>query len=506
MPAALTLLLCASLSAADPAPADSLDFASGTLAGWAGEGFYITTGSWKGPSYPSGVSSSDRDEPGRDTPRRTAELHRTFIVPPGAGVLYCTAAAVRPKDCPPDEDNLDIALFAPPKRLIPKQVRISDGWQKVGRLQGLDRGRPREHVWNLAGLAGQPVTLVLVDEDRRPGCHVWCGGFRIIPADVFEPREFSRFMVQLCREQKLPPALRYDSEHFTALSTADGDFTALRLNNCELIYDLFYQHFRRKGFPAYRPPGKLMVAIFDSPAGFEAYLGQKMPDGIVGIYHPKSNRLVVYDLGRNRAFVAMKRQLKEQGKGIGSDMDRIRYIETVNRLAREARTDANISTIMHEVSHQLSFNCGMINRDCDVPAWLAEGLATYCEPTENNSWQGIGEMNPERVQTLAGAQGRHIPLRDLLSTDEWLRKDFQTALIGYAQSWALFRMLIEERPQELRAYMALIYSRKTAEPRFQDFCQIFPDVKRLEVRYEQYMEEVVDEYRRPSEGRTRSPR
>src|SRR5262249_17110508 len=159
--------------------------------------------------------------------------------------------------------------------LIPKQVRTTDGWQTVGRLQGLDGGRPREHVWNLAGLGGQTVRLALVDEDRRPGCHVWCGGFRILPPAVLQPPAVRPFMLTLTRDQKLPYPARFDSEHFTALSTADEDFTTLRLNNCELIYDLFYQHFRRKGFGLQRPGGKLMVAIFDSPAGFDAYLGQK---------------------------------------------------------------------------------------------------------------------------------------------------------------------------------------------------------------------------------------
>jgi hypothetical protein len=501
MAPALALLVCASLAAIDPAPTDALDFASGTTAGWEGEGFYVTTGSWKGPGLACGVSSSDRDKPGR-----TALLHRTFVVPPGAGVLYCTAAAVRPKDCPPEGDSLDIALFAAGKRLISKEVRTAEGWQTVGRLQGLDKGRPREHVWDLSGLAGQTLRLALVDEDCRPGCHVWCGGFRIIPADVFQPREFSQFMLRLTRDQKLPAPVRFDTEHFTALSTADDDFTTMRLHNCEVIYDLFYQHFRHKGFVLQRPTTKLMVAIFDSPAWFEAYLGQKMPDGIVGIYSLKTNRLVVYDLGLNRAFVAAKRQAQQQGKGIGSDMDRIRYIETVNRQAHEFRAGANIATVMHEVAHQLSFNSGMLNRDADVGAWLAEGLACYCEATDNGAWQGIGEMNPERLQTLAAAGGHHIPLRDLISSDEWLHKDFQTALLGYAQSWALFKMLMEERPQALRAYLALIYGRRTAEPRFLDFCQVFPDFKRLEVRYEEYMNELVEEYHRPAESRVHMPR
>jgi hypothetical protein len=456
----------------------------------------VTTGSWNGPGLACGVSSSDRERHGR-----SALLHRTFVVPPGAGVLYCTAAAVRARDCAPDGDSLDVALFAAGRRLISKQVRTAEGWEAVGRLQPPDRGRPREYVWNIAGLAGQTLRLALVDEDTRIGCHVWCSGFRIIPADVFEPRDFSRFMVRLAHDQKLPNPTRFDSEHFTALSTADDDFTTMRLNNCEVIYDLFFQHFRRKGFGLQRPPAKLMVAMFDSPAGFDAYIGQKMPDGIVGLYHLKTNRLVVYDLGLNRAFVAAKRQAQEQGRGIGSDMDRIRYIETVNRMAREARTGANIATIMHEVAHQLSFNSGMLNRDGDVAAWLAEGLACYCESTDNGAWQGIGEPNSERLHALAGSQGHRIPLRDLITSDEWLHKDFQTVLVGYAQSWALFRMLMEERPQALRSYLALIYGRRTSDMRLADFVQAFHDFNRLEVRFDEYMNELVEEYRRLSEGR-----
>jgi hypothetical protein len=97
MPAALTLLLCASLSAADPAPADSLDFSTGTLAGWEGDGFYVTTGAWKGPSLTCGVSSSDRDGDGNEKNglKRTRLIHGTFVVPPGAGFVYCRGARRR---------------------------------------------------------------------------------------------------------------------------------------------------------------------------------------------------------------------------------------------------------------------------------------------------------------------------------------------------------------------------------------------------------------------------
>jgi hypothetical protein len=237
-----------------------------------------------------------------------------------------------------------------------------------------------------------------------------------------------------------------------------------------------------------------MVAIFDSQAGFEAYVGQKLPPGITGLYHTKSNRLLVYDFGQNSSFVAQKKELTAAGKGIGSDLDRQRYIDTVNRLAKDFRTGTNIATIMHEVAHQLSFNSGMLNREGDVSVWLAEGLATYCEATDNGAWQGPGEPNPERLMTLAMAQGKRIPLEDLVGNDAWLRENIggNRALLGYAQSWALFRMLMQERPQQMRSYLAAIYYRRTMEHRVTDFLQAFGDLTRLELRYGEYIKELLE--------------
>jgi hypothetical protein len=168
--------------------------------------------------------------------------------------------------------------------------------------------------------------------------------------------------------------VQIESEHFLIESNADEKFTETRVNNCELMYDLFYDHFRRKGFHLYEPQTKLMVAVFDSQAGFEAYVGQALPAGVTGLYHPKSNRLVVYDFGLNRAFIDQKRTAEAAGWTIKSEMDRRRRIETIHREAQEFRSGTNISTVMHEVGHQLTFNSGMLNRTGDVPFWLAEGL------------------------------------------------------------------------------------------------------------------------------------
>jgi hypothetical protein len=487
----LALALCLAASAPASGNMDNLDFRTGTLAGWEGDGFVPAPAGRHGPTFGFAACSSDRGPKGR-----TAMLHRAITVPPGAGVIRFTAHAVRGKNCS-IRDNLDVVLLAAGKRVITKQVRKGSEWQPAATVLPAENGRSREYVWDVRDYAGQTLRLALLDEDDRRDCYLVCGGFRVVPADEFDGREFGRFMRHLTAEFKLGPAAPFESKHFIAYSNADDEFAEMRLNNCELIYDFFFEHFRKKGFRVHEPPSKLMVAVFDSQAGMEAYIAQRMPTAVTGLYHPKSNRLVVYDYGKNRDFEAVKRQARAEARRIGSDLDRRRYIDTLNRRASEFRTEANIGTVMHEVAHQLSFNCGMLCRDADVPFWVAEGLATYCEATENGAWQGIGEPNPERIMPLAGpvhGQGGFIRLNDLLTRDDWMR-DTKTALLAYAQSWALFKMLMEERPAQLRKYLEANWSRRTPDHRGTDFAAAFGvEVERLELRYLEFMKEQVERH------------
>ena len=170
---------------------------------------------------------------------------------------------------------------------------------------------------------------------------------------------------------------------------------------------------------------------------------------------------------------------------------------------REFKDDVNLSTVMHEAAHQMSFNTGLLNRQGDGPVWLVEGLACYCEATDNGKWQGLGEVNPGRAGVLAAvlkAKGPFIPLRTLVTSDDWYRKSGNAGvmLLGYSQSWALFRMLMEERPQALRGYLTLLADRRTPDHRLADFGEAFgADLAKLEARYRAYLAEVVQQQERP---------
>src|SRR5205085_539242 len=183
------------------------------------------------------------------------------------------------------------------------------------------------------------------------------------------------------------------------------------------------------------------------------------------------NRLVVYDLGQNEAFMSGKKKALDSTRFVPNALEQMRFVESINRQAREFRADMNLGVTMHEAAHHLSFNCGLLNREGDVPLWLAEGLACYCEATSNGVWQGPGELNPQRMSALIGpgrGRGKLLSLTDLVKNDQWARNS-KTLLLGYAQSWALFRLLMEERPKALRSYLTLVYPRRGPEQRLTDF-------------------------------------
>jgi hypothetical protein len=489
----MNLLTCslATVLALTPEVLPNLDFRHSNLDGWQGEGFYVTTANPCGPSLSLGVCSSDRGRPGR-----IGLLRYVFEVPDTGGILRCQAYAALGKKCKPGED-LDVLVLAPGKRPLQRYVLTDTGWQPSARLLPRLHGKAREYYWDLSIYAGQRIQIVLLDQDRRPGCHVFCSGFRLTNQEEFEAAEFRKLMLNLAEKNKLTAVVRCDSKHFTAWSNADEEFTRKCLGNCEFLHREFFDHFRKKGFVVRRPPARLMVAIFDSQNGFEAYLGQKVPPTLGGMYHPITNRLVVYDLGQNVAFLSGKKQALDRGQFIPYALDQMRFVETVNRQARELRSDANLLTTMHETAHHLSFNCGLLNRDGFVPLWLAEGLACYCEATSNGVWQGLGEVNPQRIASLAGplrGQGKLLSLVELVDKDLWLR-DSKTLLPGYAQSWALFRLLMEERPKALRTYLDLLYPRRGPEQRVSDFRRAFgADLEPLEQRYRQYIQELVKQH------------
>ena len=60
----------------------------------------------------------------------------------------------------------------------------------------------------------------------------------------------------------------------------------------------------------------------------------------------------------------------------------------------------NLFTLVHETVHLLSFNTGLLARNKDVPACIAEGLATYAELWRTKGKGKMGAPNVPRLKAL----------------------------------------------------------------------------------------------------------
>jgi hypothetical protein len=103
-----------------------------------------------------------------------------------------------------------------------------------------------------------------------------------------------------------------------------------------------------------------------------------------------------------------------------------------------------------------------------------------------------------RTATLAAVVRGKVPLialPALVGSDDWIRKATTTdaVLLGYAQSWALFRLLIQQHPKQFNQYLALVRSRRGPEHRLGDFVEVFGDVGKFEMHYQDFVQRIVRE-------------
>jgi hypothetical protein len=464
--------------------AANLDFAKGSLDGWDGKGFAFAAAA---DNRPAGAWSKEHTG--------QAMIRRAFTVPAGARQITFQAYADVVGDNEPDQ-RLNIILVGADNVPVPRVVKASNGaWGPSNKILLPWLGKPRTYAWDVSALQGRFLQIVLIDHDERPGHFLWAGDFKFLAATGTSPggdildADFGPFMLSLQKKNNLNPMARFDSKRFTAISNASDAFTTERLQNCELFYDLFLGHFRDKGFAVHRPTQRMMIAIFDTHEGFDSYFGQKMPSGIAGVYHPATNRLILYDYAENRALLANKDAALKKGAAIANSLQKAKYVDTIERKLTNISKDANLSTTMHECAHQISFNCGLLSRQRDVPAAIAEGLATYCEATDQGDWTSLGGINPMRITGLHRARGKFLTVAELVKDEQWLNSP--NVLLGYSQSWALFHYLIHRHPTDLKLYLKRIAERRTPESRLGDFQEAFGALAQFESRYHSYLYEMM---------------
>ncbi len=256
----------------------------------------------------------------------------------------------------------------------------------------------------------------------------------------------------------------------------------------ERLYMAFRNYWTHKGFELADPEFPLVAVIF---ADKQAYLKYSRGDlgpaaeSISGYFNLLTNRMTMYDL-----------------TGVESAGQPAKYISTpaqINQILSQPDALQTVSTIVHEATHQIAFNCGLHTRLSDCPLWLSEGIAVYFEtPDLHNAkgWNGIGAVNQLRWQQFQNYLLRRPAdsLETLIAADKRFRQT-KGSLDTYGEAWALTYFLMRQHPKEYLAYLGMLSQKKPLSPdspatRLEEFQKIFGDIKKLDAEFLRYMSKM----------------
>jgi hypothetical protein len=315
-----------------------------------------------------------------------------------------------------------------------------------------------EHVTVREGRGEQKLSGVVIVEASNglmlktaDGAH-----HRLMATDIIERTSDSKPLVMLTAKQlgeqllqELSPDFQvHYSKNYVVCYNTTRTYAKWTSTLLERLQKAFIAHWEKRGCKVAPPEHPLPVIVFGDQAAYAEYARPELGaavGNVIGYYNLDSNRTVMYDLTGMQA-------VRQEGWGRGSSHD-------ITELLSTDAAEPLVATIVHEATHQISFNCGLQARLSDNPLWMSEGLAVYFETPDlssSRSWSGIG-VNYSRwdlfVENLDA--GRVPPLRRLIADDELFRNP-ETAVDSYAQAWAWNYFLIKWRPKEYAAYLKTI--------------------------------------------------
>jgi hypothetical protein len=245
----------------------------------------------------------------------------------------------------------------------------------------------------------------------------------------------------------------------------------------EQLYRAFTAYFGGRGMGFSKPRFPMVILIFDDESQFREYIAQSPGSAelarLAGIYSVDTNRVALFN--------AAGRESKKYGNSRWH----------------------NLSTVIHEATHQIAFNSGCHQRYADNPVWLAEGIAMYFETPEMNgpkvSWNSVGSLNKPRIErflTYRKKNRRPDSLKSLLTSDDRFHNEVSAA-DAYAESYALTYFLINQRMPQFLKYMKMMAAKPTLqqdtpEQRVADFQEAFgQNMRLLDASFLRYIDDLT---------------
>jgi len=254
----------------------------------------------------------------------------------------------------------------------------------------------------------------------------------------------------------------------------------------ERLHRAFTGHWKNRDFELTEPEFPLVAVVFADKRSYMNYARPEVGDAVGSIaayYSLKSNRIVMYDLTGAEAR--------------GGAGGRMRSSAQIARILSQPGAAHNVSTIVHEATHQIAFNCGLHARYSDCPLWFTEGIAVYFETPDVRSsrgWRAIGLVNQPRLAQFRRYFARRPAdsLIALISDDSRFSNVEQTG-DAYAEAWALTYFLLNHRKKEYAKYLQMLSAKKPQqwddpEDRLAEFKEAFgKDLKKLDKDFIRYI-------------------
>ena len=301
--------------------------------------------------------------------------------------------------------------------------------------------------------SGAPDTLLLLRDDNRIQ--------KIAAQDVRERVSLDEEFEFAARE-KVVNSLRHEfgqqfsihqTAHYIVCYNTTSVYAKWVGTLLERLHRAYYAYWGKRRGDLQPIPNPLVVIVHKNQKSFNQYVEGDLgasAEFIPGYYNQESNRINLYDLSR---LTERQGKLLAQGFRPGTSVQQIRSV------LDHPTAERNVATIIHEGTHQLCFNSGMIRRLSYTPLWLSEGVAIYFEaPDLNHSvgWSAVGSLNKYNLKHFQQLyqDGQLLKLEDLLSSDEVFRNS-KTVRAAYAQSWALNYFLQKTRPEQYRSFVKM---------------------------------------------------
>ena len=268
------------------------------------------------------------------------------------------------------------------------------------------------------------------------------------------------------------------SMHYVICSSASVGDT----NRCnaalERLFKGFFAFWKNRGLPLTLPPNQLVIVLHGNREMYQQHGQNELGDAVssvYGYYSQKTNRvnLLAVDV--------------VQRNGISGGASGVLASRTM-------------ATVIHEATHQLSYNSGLQTRLAPHPLWFSEGLAIFFEPPNlktQTGYQPIGAVSPLHLGAYRAVSRvrKVMNLEELVAHDRVFR-DSATIRMAYSQSWALTYFLIRTRRAEFLTYLetqGAKQSLSTDSPaiRLRDFENAFDGtIRELHREFQRYMQRV----------------